>query len=325
MRINLSSFLQLRFNIYLYLTFGWSIAKAFVFILGRFYFFFNRQEKECIKNAVSEGIGSGNQRTDLKAVTKKVFAGILSHYYEKLFIAFERPQKAAEFLSQNIDSKDLEILRRSWSKGNGVIVVTGHYGAIEYIPTLLAINGFPVSMIAKFKTEQLKKKVYSQAKIYDIKLIDADNTGNVIMTAFHELKNNRILITQCDEIEEWKPSKREKTSFLGRTTGLDRSINIIQKRTGAEVVFGVIHRYSLEEYKLVMCDCEHMSQRFGQHPGISAGEAVLRLLEQFIYTNPEQWYQWKKFLDIGTLSAQSGRVENPESALRLKPVLVMAQ
>ncbi|MFO7599691.1 MAG: hypothetical protein R6X27_07765, partial [Candidatus Desulfacyla sp.] len=178
----------------------------------------------------------------------------------------------------------------------------------------------PVSMIAKFKTEQLKKKVYSQAKIYDIKLIDADNAGNVIMTAFHELKNNRILITQCDEIEEWKPSKREKTSFLGRTTGLDRSINIIQKRTGAEVVFGVIHRYSLEEYKLVMCDYEHMSHRFGQQSGVSAGEAVLRLLEQFIYTNPEQWYQWKKFLDIQAFPTNGDRIETPSPSLMLRPV-----
>lgn len=325
MGINLSSFLQWRFNIYLYLTFGWKIAKIFVFVFGTLYFFFNRKEKERVRNAVSEGIGHGDQRNEIEAVTKKVFSGILSHYYEKLFIAFERPKKAAKFLRRNIDSKDLEILQRSLSKGNGVIVVTGHYGAIEYIPTLLAINGFSVSMIAKFKTEQLKKKVYSRAKTYNIRLIDAENTGNVITAAFNELKNNRILITQCDEIEEWKPSKREKMSFLGRTTGLDRTINIIQKRTGAEVVFGVIHRYNLGEYKLIMYDSEHMLQRLGHESTLSIGEAVLRLLEQFIYANPEQWYQWKKYLEIETVNRSARGLKAVKPPLPLRPALSMAQ
>jgi len=325
MGINLSSFLQWRFNIYLYLTFGWKIAKIFVFVFGTLYFFFNRKEKERVRNAVSEVIGHGDQRTEIEAVTKKVFSGILSHYYEKLFIAFERPKKAAKFLRRNIDSKDLEILQRSLSKGNGVIVVTGHYGAIEYIPTLLAINGFSVSMIAKFKTEQLKKKVYSRAKTYNIRLIDAENTGNVITAAFNELKNNRILITQCDEIEEWKPSKREKMSFLGRTTGLDRTINIIQKRTGAEVVFGVIHRYNLGEYKLIMYDSEHMLQRLGHESTLSIGEAVLRLLEQFIYANPEQWYQWKKYLEIETVNRSARGLKAVKPPLPLRPALSMAQ
>ncbi len=325
MGINLSSFLQWKFNIYLYLTFGWNIAKIFVFVFGTLYFFFNRNEKERVRNAVSEGIGHCDQRTEIEAVTKKVFSGILSHYYEKLFIAFERPKKAAKFLRQNIDSKDLEILQRSLSKGNGVIVVTGHYGAIEYIPTLLAINGFSVSMIAKFKTEQLKKKVYSQAKIYNIRLIDAESTGNVIAAAFNELKNNRILITQCDEIEEWKPSKREKTSFLGRTTGLDRTINILQKRTGAEVVFGIIHRYNLRRYKLIMCAYQDVLQGFGHESTLSIGEAVLRLLEQFIYANPEQWYQWKKYLDIETVNKPGRSLKTVKPFLPLRPALGMAQ
>jgi len=325
MGISLSSFLQWKFNIYLYLAFGWNIAKIFVFVFGTLYFFFNRKEKERVRNAISEGLGRGDQRAEIEAITRKVFSGILSHYYEKLFIAFERPKKITKFLRQNIDSRDLEILQGSLSKGNGVIVVTGHYGAIEYIPALLAINGFSVSVIGKFKTEQLKKKVFSQAKIYNIRVIDAENTGNVIAAAFNELRNNRILITQCDEIEEWKPSKREKTSFLGRTTGLDRSINIIQKRTGAEVVFGIIHRYNLRRYKLIMCSYQDMLQGHGHESMLSIGEAVLRLLEKFIFANPEQWYQWKKYLDIEIPSAKSGRAEKPTSPLILKPAFGMAQ
>lgn len=323
MHISLSKFFQMRFNVFLYLIFGWNIAKIYIFLFGRLYFFLNRREKRCIKNAISEVIGYRDQEANIRVIMKKVLDGILSHYYEKLFIAFEEPEKATKFLKNNIISDDLIVLNRNLLKGNGVIIVTGHYGAIEYIPTLLAVNNFAISMIAKFKTEQLRKKVFSQAKKYNIRLIDAENTGNVIRTAIKELKENRILVTECDEIEEWRPSGKEKTSFLGKKTCLDRTINVIQKRTGAEVVFAIIHRYSLSRYKLIMYTYEDMLKMlYGISPSSSVGEAVLKFLEQFIYYHPEQWYQWKKYTKIETITTSGLKVERPRAFPLLKPAFV---
>ena len=323
MSISLSKFFQWRFNILLYLTFGWNIAKIYIFLFGRLYFFLNRREKRCIKNAISEVIGYRDQEANIRVIMKKVLDGILSHYYEKLFIAFEEPEKATKFLKNNIISDDLIVLNRNLLKGNGVIIVTGHYGAIEYIPTLLAVNNFAISMIAKFKTEQLKKKVFSQAKKYNIRLIDAENTENVIRVAIKELKENRILVTECDEIEEWRTSVKEKTSFLGKKTYLDRTINVIQKRTGAEIVFGIIHRYSLSRYKLIMYTYEDMLKMlYGISSSSSVGEAALKFLEQFIYYHPEQWYQWKKYTNIETITTSGLKVERPRSFPLLKPAFV---
>jgi len=322
MGIGLSKFLQSRFNIFLYLTFGWNVARVFIFSLGRLYFYFNKKEKNCIRNALSEVFGFEREGIDIRGITKKVFDGILSHYYEKLFIAFEEPKKATKFLNQNIASEDLKILYTSLLKGNGVIFVTGHYGAIEYIPTLLAINNFPISMIAKFKTEQLKRKVYSQAKKYNIRLIDAEDRGNVVRLAMRELRRNRIVVTECDEIEEWRPSAKEKTCFLGKETCLDRTINVIQKRTGAEIVFGVIHRYNLNKYKLIMYAYEDMLHVLRTLPHVvpsSPGETVLKSLEQYIYTNPEQWYQWKNYADVRFSPSPRANVEIIKPPPLMKP------
>lgn len=323
MHISLSKFLQWRFNIFLYLTFGWNMAKIYIFLFGRLYFFLNRREKRCIKDAISEVIGYRDQEVNKRVIMKKILDGILSHYYEKLFIAFEETKKATKFLKNNIISDDLIVLYRKLLKGNGVIIVTGHYGAIEYIPTLLAVNNFTISMIAKFKTEQLRKKVFSQAKKYNIRLIDAENTGNVIRTAIKELNENRILVTECDEIEEWRPSGKERTSFLGKKTCLDRTINVIQKRTRAEVVFAIIHRYSLSRYKLIMYAYEDMLKMlYGISSSSSVGEAVLKFLEQFIYYHPEQWYQWQKYTEIETITSSGLKVEIPRSFPLLKPAFV---
>jgi len=319
MHISLSKFFQLKFNVLLYLIFGWNFSKIYIFLFGRLYFFLNRREMKRIKNSISEVIGYRAQESNIRAITKKVLNGILSHYYEKLFIAFEDTNKATKFLNSNIISDDLVVLHKTLLKEKGVIVVTGHYGAIEYIPTLLAVNNFAISMIAKFKTEQLKKKVFSQAKRYNIRLIDAEKTGNVIRTAMKELKENRILVTECDEIEEWRPSGKEKTSFLGKKTALDRTINVIQKRTGAEIVFGVIHRYNMNKYKLIMYNYEDMLQFFQDVAPASVGETVLKFLERHIYTNPEQWYQWKNYGEIGMPPIAGTKTVKPASLPLLKP------
>jgi KDO2-lipid IV(A) lauroyltransferase len=319
MHASLSKFLQLRPNIFLYRSFGWNIARIYVFLFGRLYFFLNRREKRCIKNAISEVIARSNPEIDLEIITADIFRGIFAHYYEKLFIAFEDPEKATKFLENNVIADDLKTLDKKLLVGNGVIIVTGHYGAIEYIPTLLSTNHYAVSMIAKFKTEQLKKMVFYRATQYGIRLIDAADTGNVVRGAIKELRENRILVTECDEIEEWRPSGKEKTSFLGKETGLDRTINIIQKRTGAEIVFGVIHRYNLNKYELIMYGYEDMLEILHDIAPSSAGETVLRFLERYIYSNPEQWYQWKDYSYIIDVTAKKIQTRGKTPSPLLKP------
>jgi KDO2-lipid IV(A) lauroyltransferase len=324
MKRKLSPFLQSKFNIFICLSFGWVLARFYIFLLGKIYFFLNKQEKQIITDAVVDVIGGTRETVSIEEIVKKAFHGIFCHYYEKLFIAFEDKDKATEFINDHILSDDLCVLSRSLLRGRGVIVITGHYGAIEFIPTLLAVNGFDISMIAKFKTERLKKQVFSQAQKYNIRLIDAEKKGSILKKAIRELKENRVLVTQCDEIEEWRPSQKKRTSFLGQVTGLDRTINAIQKRTGAEVVFGVIHRYNLSEYKLIMYSYEDMLKMLEGIPVQTVGETVLKVLEQFILYHPEQWYQWKKYPEIETKSIAVTKAEKPSSSRFLQPVFEKA-
>ena len=130
---------------------------------------------------------------------------------------------------------------------------------------------------------------------------------------------NRVLVTQCDEIKEWRQNEREKTSFLGQMTGVDRTINIIQRRTGAEIIFGIIHRYDLHRYKLLMYTYEDMIKMLSDISPFSVGETVLKFLEQFIYYYPEQWYQWKKYTEINSSLPSSIKVKKTASFPFLRP------
>ncbi len=319
--LKLSSFLQAKFNFFLYTIFGWGVIKIYMFLLCRLYFLVNKDERNSIKKSVKDALGCIKRKKDISSLIERVFSGIYSHYYEKIYISFEKKNKVVDFLTHHVSCNDIPIIKSSLIKGRGVILITGHYGAIEYIPIVLAINDIDISMIAKFKTHQLRKKGFEQAANFGIRVIDADNRGSVIKMAIHELKQNRVLITQCDEIDEWKPSGGKITSFLGKITGLDRTINLLHKRTGAEVVFGVMHRYSLNQYRFIAYSHEQMIEMTRYIPLATTGEVVLKVLEQLIYKYPEQWYEWKKYSEIINTHGLDYEEERQVTVIHSQPVL----
>ncbi|MDY7038639.1 MAG: hypothetical protein SV375_21115 [Thermodesulfobacteriota bacterium] len=320
MRIDLSSFLQLKFNVFIYRHLGWKTVFIYIIILGKLYFFFNRKESEKVKGAVKTIFADRKTESEFNTITKSVFRGIISHYFEKIFNTHENILGLKNFFDNNIEASSMYKLNNALRKGKGLLFVTGHYGGIEYIPIFLALNSYPISVIAKFATKELKNTLYSKTKDIGLKIIDAGQKNNILGSIIHELKANRIVFIECDEIEEWKPSQMERTFFLGKLIGVDRTINLIQRRTGAEIIFGILHRFNLQEYSLIMEDFQDMLLRFDKPPS-SIGEAVLKTFEQYVYTYPEEWYQWKNYAEIKPLSTSNIRVEKIEPALLLEPVL----
>ncbi|MCK4825618.1 hypothetical protein KA005_58255, partial [bacterium] len=53
----------------------------------------------------------------------------------------------------------------------------------------------------------------------------------------------------------------------------------------------------------------------------SSGETVLKFLERYIYSNPEQWYQWKNYNEIKMLPSPEAKVAGKTSLPLFKPAL----
>jgi lauroyl/myristoyl acyltransferase len=227
-----------------------------------------------------------------------VFRGTLLHYYEKLFNAFSTEKALRAFLETHMEDRGLDAVRKGLARGNGVLLVTGHYGGIEFIPAYLSAKGYPVTIIVKFKSEHLRKISLEKAKRFGTEIIDPDQTDNMVRAIHEHLKQNRIVVTQCDEIEEWRPSKDKKISFLGKTINLDRAVNILLKRCGSSIVFGVMYRMADHRYQFVASSWEEMARRYDPEIYGSMGGVVLKYMEDHIYAHPEQWYQWKNYPEM---------------------------
>ena len=319
MKIYLSSFLQWRFNILMCRILGWRITFFYMSILGKLYFLFNKKEKWKIKKAVDTVLTGSKNRSEIKSITRGVFRGILSHYYEKFFNVYSTAETLRTFFKIHMENEGLNTIKQGLTRGKGVLLISGHLGGIEFIPTFLGAYNYPVSIVAKFKTKDLRDITMQQAKNFSVKIIDADHTSNIMKAVCDDLRENRIVITLCDEIDEWRPCRHNKIFFLGKQVSLDKTINILSKRCAASVVFGVMHRDFRHRYKFIATSYEEMTKMYKRSKDMSIGAVVLKFMEHYIYKYPEGWYQWKKYPALDMFSSAGAEFTAPSAIPSLEP------
>jgi len=293
---NLSAFLQWQPNVSLIQKMGWPMAFKYVSLLGSLYYLFKAKEKRKIIESIRETFADNKNTQEIRSLTRDVFTGILHHYCEKLFNAYESLPNLKAFFDESIEAPSLHKIDDALRRNKGILFVTGHFGGIEYIPIFLSLSGYPVSVIIKCATDHLKEKLHARARELAIRVIDADQE-NILGSVLRDLKENRVVFIECDEIEEWKPSKKERISFLGRTIGVDKTINLIQRRSGAQVVFGLLHRVSLQKYSFIIQNHEDILET-GPVTVSSIGASLLKVFERYVWQHPDRWYQWKKFSEV---------------------------
>lgn len=285
--LDLSRFLQSQPNILLAKHLPFSLYRRYLSLLGFYYFGINRQGRRTLSKSLKYVLGERSGILSFQRTLFKTYIGIFDHYYEKMINAHIPLSRMIDYLQKNVNFSGKHVLDRTIKNNNGCILITGHYGAVEYIPLYLSSMGYRTSMILRYKTKALRDTLVEKSNSVDLHLIDAESP-KAVFKAIQDLKDGRILITLCDEIHSWRPSRQENTMFFGHQIPKDRTLDILYKRSKAAICFGVIERNKLG-YNLIIHPISKDKKRF------SVCETSWKLLEQYIFRSPEQWYQWPTF------------------------------
>jgi lauroyl/myristoyl acyltransferase len=286
----LSKFLQMKFNNFLFRFLPFFLTRWYIACMGRFYYLLNWRDKALIAKTIRHVLRGRMSTEEAQQKTKGAFGGIFDHYHEKLFVGYSNFPKLLDFFRTQVRFQGEEKLKETLAAGKGAILVTGHFGAVELLPGTLAVHGFPTSMICRFQTNRLRDSLGRRAGWIGLHLIDADQE-NSFFAAVKALKAGRILITECDEFDEWRADPNQGASFLDRRLTGDRTLDILSKRSGAPVVAAMVKRDGGQEYT-----CHLTALDNGAAPvNMSISQRCLNILEASVKAHPEQWYQWKKF------------------------------
>jgi lauroyl/myristoyl acyltransferase len=297
--LNLSKFCQAKLNVFLFRFLPFRVSRWYLFWIGRLYYFFKQREKALIQAAIRHVFGAEIEPRSLRALIKASFRGIIDHYHEKLFVAYSNFPRLLKFLRHHITLDGEAELNSILAQGRGLLLVTGHYGAVEFLPGALSVRGYPVTMICRFQTNRLRESMHRRAEAVGLQLVDPEN-GNVFVAAIKALKSGRILITECDEFDEWRPAANSQVTFLHSSLTGDRTLDILQKRSGAPVVTALMQRNGDQKYTLRLTPVATRPE-----DATAPGTACLKVLEASIQASPDHWYQWKQFGQMLDLKPES--------------------
>lgn len=293
--MSLSRFVQSPLNVKLTGMLPVGLARCCTQLLGWIYFLRNPKIARDVMVGFSRSAGKEWPGRISMRVYARIFLGILEHYFEKLLMAYNPIEKTQDMLRAKCDVPDESWLRTLGPGQRGGMMLTGHFGAVEFLPLALALRGYRNAVILRYATPHLKKAhEHLERAVYPaIRLIDADE-GLLRHRAIEALAEGRILITACDEFKKWRPQPGHFVTVFGRQVLRDNSLDAFYDRVGAPVSLGVMlrenGRYSLEITPLA-----------DGKEAVSLSCRAWGELEKYIQRYPEQWYQWAKVRDLLSL------------------------
>lgn len=285
-------------------VFPWIVSFTLLWLVSRGYFQANREYRDIIRKNLEEVFRGNRNGREIDLLFKSTLKGIFCHYYEKLFLACTTNRQWKQYFLDRIRIVGKRRLDGFLSRNKGVILVTAHFGAVEFLPGYLALLGYRVAIVAKFRTQRLRDKCRQKAKCVGAIIIDAGEKNSLFL-ALSALGEGRILITECDEVDCWKAHPRETIPLFGTSFRLDRTVAILQKRSGAPAVFGHVRREGKGRY---VAEIEDLEPRPSGLQG-----AILKRFEKLIRRYPDQWYVWKNFQLMKASGGEEIAVEDRDS------------
>ncbi len=285
MVMGLSAFFQSGLNVRLVKALPAGFFYGYMQLLGRLYYLLRPRERRLIGANIRDMLGD-RSKPEIRRIVTETFNGIFAHYFEKLFSAFKEIDQIRSFIRRKVVIENLDLVDDALERGNGVILVTAHWGAVEFIPWVLALAGYPVSVVLECATTTLEAALTEKARHVRAELLTCSPDASIFHRAVESLKANRLLMTECDEVDTWHKRKNRTIDLFGKTLYLDNTLNILARKSGARVVGVFLKRVSRSRYTLI---CEPVET----HADPAAG--ALALWQKYVSLHPDQWYQWKKW------------------------------
>lgn len=209
------------------------------------------------------------------------------------FMAYARLTKQNVAKIGSYEGED--ILTAALEKGKGVILLTAHFGAKQFLQVALALDGYRLNQVYHHMSSEelsfVQKRVSQQQrknieKRIPINFIPAKSFGRPL---FDCLKRNEILIIAGDGLglKRYVDKTYQPFAFFGKKMLFPTNPIVLAQKTGAVIVPVFVIR---EKAKHRIVFQGPLDPRTPQ-----AIETYTHLLEQQIRANPHLWEFWEEF------------------------------
>jgi KDO2-lipid IV(A) lauroyltransferase len=189
------------------------------------------------------------------------------------------------FLKSTLNIKGQNLLNTTLNKGNGVIFVSGHFGAWEILAAWLGYNKYPVSAVATKQGNRGADKFFLELRSqFGMKHIYRKSS---LDNMYDVLDRGEILALVSDQDAK---KRGVFVKYFNQQASTPKGAARFHIESGAPVIFTICYQNKLNNYTI-----EFHSIKIDSGATIeSITQSYTSILEKYIRRFPEQYFWWHR-------------------------------
>lgn len=225
--------------------------------------------------------------SEIKSLARKNYQSITITFFELMLI----PHLSISEIEKQVNYDGLELINEKLNKGNGLILLTAHFGNWEFIIASLAekLAGKFNVLIKPQRNPYITKWLEETRNVANTKIIPI---GVSVKSIYQALNRGEVVLIAGDQ-RGHKDGPRFK--FFNQPTAYYTGTASILSRTKSELILCFIHRQKDFSYKLVINEIDFSDLPTDEKEWInSLTQKYITILEQQVRISPEQYFWMHK-------------------------------
>lgn len=285
-----------RIEYIVYIFFSWAfrilglnLSRKFANALAFLFFHFIPIRKKVVLNNLKTAFPNNDFKTNYQ-LAYKIYLSFAISLVEILYL----PYLKKHTLIETVECSNQELIIEKYKEGNGVILLSSHFGNWEYLAISVAVQiNLPFSVIVKPLRNSLVFEWMNKARTkFGNEVVPL---GISIRKTYQTLKEKKIVAMVADQRG---PREGVKVDFFGRKASVYTGPAVLAIKTGAPMICGIAIRGKDYRYKVHLVEISNDNLPENEEEKIlELSQRYTSYLESVIREYPEQWLwmhnRWK--------------------------------
>jgi len=278
--------------------FGW-LGLNFVFLLtkiipgswvyaiaqgmARFGYLVARKQRNIALDSLSIAFGGEKSKEEIEKIARDCFTFMAKAGFELMFL-MDRPK----LLRERVSFVGRENLDKALSKGNGVILVSAHFGNFPLLMAKLSLEGYNIGGIMRPMRDRLAEGMFmAKRNKMGVKTIYSQPRKECVMESIRSLRNNEIVFIPIDQNFG---TGGVFVDFFGRKAATATGPVILAQRTKAAVLPCFIVRQKDDTHKIIFEPALELRKGGTEEEAVVANiQHLTTIIETYIRRYPAEW------------------------------------
>jgi phosphatidylinositol dimannoside acyltransferase len=226
-------------------------------------------------------VGAGKGQQQVRGHARRICVNLLTGYCD----LFRVDRLTAGEIKKLVQVEGWQHLEQAVAKGQGVVIISPHFGSAELAMHIPAVYGLPATIVVEhIRPERLYRYIARQRASHGLRVMPADGP---MLGLFRALKRGEVAILICDR--DLTGNVRD-TIFFDAPARLPDGPVQVAWRTGAALLPAFALRLPGDRSRVTFeapLDLPHTGNR---EADVQAGvELVVAVLQRWIGRHPDQW------------------------------------